>query len=188
LWRIGIGGADLKRLTHGTEDSSPSFSPDGKWIVFSRYAGRWETLWKVSSEGGEATQLTDKLSKYPVVSPDGKFIACYYWDHQKGPSVQLAILEFDAGKLVKAFDTAALTILSPVEYRWTPDGRAITYVVTTKGTSNIWSQEIAGGSPRQITSFKSDRILSFDWSRDGKQLVFSRGTRSSDVVLMTDLR
>jgi Tol biopolymer transport system component/DNA-binding winged helix-turn-helix (wHTH) protein len=186
LWRVGIDGDGLKRLTNGVEDSSPSFSPDGKWIVFSRYAERWETLWKVSAEGGDAVQLTDKLSKYPVVSPDGKFIACYYWDHQEGSSVQIAIVAFGGGKPVKAFETKALTILSPIEYRWTPDGRAITYVATQKGASNIWRQDVAGGPPRQITSFKSERILSFDWSPDGKQLVFSRGRRSSDVVLMTD--
>jgi Tol biopolymer transport system component/DNA-binding winged helix-turn-helix (wHTH) protein len=105
LWRVGIDGDGLKRLTDGVEDSSPSFSPDGKWIVFSRYAGRWETLWKVSIDGGEATQLTDKLSKYPIVSPEGKFIACYYWDHQKGSSVQLAILEFAGGKLIRTSST-----------------------------------------------------------------------------------
>jgi Tol biopolymer transport system component/DNA-binding winged helix-turn-helix (wHTH) protein len=188
LWRVGINGEGLKRLTNGVEDSSPCFSPDGQWVVFSRYAGRWETLWKVSVEGGEPRQLTDKLSKYPVVSPDGKFIACYYWDHQKGSSVRLAILPFEGGMPLKGFETAALTILSPIEYRWTRDGRAITYVVTVKGTSNIWRQDLAGGPPRQITSFKLDRILSFDWSRDGKHLVFSRGRRVSDVVQMTDLR
>lgn len=188
LWRIGINGDGLKRLTSGVEDSSPSFSPDGRWVVFSRYAGRWETLWKVSVEGGEPAQLTDKLSKYPVVSPDGKFIACYYWDHRHGSPVQLAILPFEGGKPLKTFETAALTILSPIEYRWTPEGRAVTYAVTERGASNIWRQDLAGGPPRQITSFKSDRILSFDWSRDGRQLVFSRGTRSSDVVLMTDSR
>jgi Tol biopolymer transport system component/DNA-binding winged helix-turn-helix (wHTH) protein len=188
LWRVGIDGGDLKRLTNGVEDSSPSYSPDGKWVVFSRYAGRWETLWKVSVDGGEASQLTDKLSKYPVVSPDGKLIACYYWDHQEGSSVQLAILAFEGGKPLRTFDTAALTILSPIEYRWRPDGRAVTYVVTARDISNIWSQDLVGGPPRRITSFESDRILSFDWSRDGKQLVFSRGSRSSDVVLMTDSR
>jgi Tol biopolymer transport system component len=186
LWRVGTDGEGLKRITNGVEDSSPSFSPDGKWVVFARYAGRWETLWKVPLEGGEASQLTDKLSKYPVVSPDGKFIACYYWDHQQGSSVQLAIVPFEGGKPIKAFDTAALTILSPIEYRWLPDGSAVTYVVTARDTSNIWSQDLAGGAPRRITSFKSDRIISFDWSRDGKQLVFSRGNRSSDVVLLTD--
>jgi Tol biopolymer transport system component len=188
LWRVGLDGDGLKRLTNGVEDSSPSFSPDGRWVVFSRYAGSSETLWRVSIDGGEASQLTDKLSKYPVVSPDGRSIACYYWDHQEGSSVQLALLRFEGGKPFKTFDTAALTILSPVEYRWTPDGSAVSYVVTDRGVSNIWRQDLAGGPPRQVTFFRSDRILSFDWSPDGKLLVLSRGTRSSDVVLITDSR
>ena len=185
LWRIGVDGEGLRRLTEGVEDLSPSFSPDGKWIVFSRYASRWETLWKVSTDGGDAVQLTKNLTKYPVVSPDGKLIACYYWDHQNDSSVKIALIPIEGGQPVKTFDTAALTILSPVEYRWTLDGRSICYVATDNGISNIWSQDLNGGPPRQITFFKSDRILSFDWSKDGKHVVFSRGTRHSDVVLLS---
>jgi hypothetical protein len=42
--------------------------------------------------------------------------------------------------------------------------------------------------PRQLTKFKSDLILRFDWSRDGKRLVLARGTLSSDVVLISDVK
>jgi len=39
-----------------------------------------------------------------------------------------------------------------------------------------------------LTDFKSDQIFSFEWSRDGKQLALTRGTESSDVVLIRDFR
>ena len=50
----------------------PSISPNGKWIAFS-YQGN---LWKVSSKGGQAIQLTDEgyYSGYPIWSKDGSKI------------------------------------------------------------------------------------------------------------------
>ena len=67
------------------------------------------------------------------------------------------------------------------------DGRALTYVETRDGVSNIWGQPIEGGPPKQLTDFKSDLIFSFDWSRDGT-LACARGTQNADVVLISGFR
>jgi hypothetical protein len=40
----------------------------------------------------------------------------------------------------------------------------------------------------QITHFPSGDIFSFAWSKDGKKLAFSRGTRKTDVVMMSGFR
>lgn len=69
-----------------------------------------------------------------------------------------------------------------------PDGTAFTYVDDRDGVSNIWAQPLDGRPPRQLTDFKGERIFHFDWSRDGSQLVFSRGFRAHDVVLIRDLK
>ena len=60
--------------------------------------------------------------------------------------------------------------------------------MTRNGVSNIWRQNLAGGMPKQITNFVSGQIFDFDWSRDGKQLALTRGSESSDVILITDFR
>ena len=72
--------------------------------------------------------------------------------------------------------------------RWTPDGRALTFVDTVNGVSNIWSLPLDGGALKQLTDFKTDQIFWFDVSRDGKQLALSRGTVTSDVILIRDFR
>lgn len=56
------------------------------------------------------------------------------------------------------------------------------------GITNLWLQPVDGGEPKQVTNFTSDVIHSFDLSRDGKQLVLSRGTNRSDVVLFSDIK
>ena len=69
-----------------------------------------------------------------------------------------------------------------------PDGRSLAYIVTRDGVSNIWSMPIAGGAPKQLTNFTNDQIANFDISRDGKPNLFSRGSTTKDVVLISGFR
>ena len=71
---------------------------------------------------------------------------------------------------------------------WTADARALTYIVTQGGVSNIWTQPTQGGPSKQMTDFKSLLIYSFDWTRDGKQLVLARGTIQNDVVMTSNFQ
>jgi hypothetical protein len=50
------------------------------------------------------------------------------------------------------------------------------------------AQSISGGEPKKLTAFTSERIKGFDLSRDGKLIAFSRGAKTSDVLLYTNLR
>jgi len=72
--------------------------------------------------------------------------------------------------------------------RWAPRGDAIDYILTRNGVSNIWQQGLTGGPPKQITHFDSGEIFDFEWSRDGRQLALTRGTESSDVILMSNFQ
>jgi dipeptidyl aminopeptidase/acylaminoacyl peptidase len=71
---------------------------------------------------------------------------------------------------------------------WSPDGQGIDYVATEEGVGNIWRLPLAGGRPRPLTEWKSDFVYRFAWSRDGKQLAASRGTATTDLVLIKDFR
>jgi Tol biopolymer transport system component len=72
--------------------------------------------------------------------------------------------------------------------KWLPDGKSVAYINNKAGVSNIWSQPIDGGSPKQLTNFTSDRVFWFDWSHDGKQLALARGNQTSDVVLISNFK
>ena len=81
LWSVSTSGSEEpRRITSGTRDSSPRWSPDGKFLAFvrsSETAGSFSQIYLLPMTGGEAFQLTNvaRGAGAPVWSPDGKWIA-----------------------------------------------------------------------------------------------------------------
>jgi TolB protein len=185
IWRMNLDGSNQKRLTNGNNDSNPTISLDGKWVIYTGFnSENGFRLWKVPIDGGESVQLTDQATQFPAISPDGKLIASRY--QERGAPPKIAIIPFEGGPPVNLFDFPDPG--PPTLVRWTPDGRAIAYIRTVSGISNIWVQPIDGSPPKQLTDFKEQRLLNFAWSRDGKQLALSRGVTNRDVVLISNLK
>jgi serine/threonine protein kinase/Tol biopolymer transport system component len=182
VWRMNIDGGNPKQLTQGGNEYFPVCSPDGKWVYYTPLNDSGKpTVWRVSIEGGEPVRLTDYVSVRPVISPDGKFIACQYHDDQPTSPTKIAVIPIEGGPPAKVFNIQASL------YQWSADGKAIIYLDTKGGVSNLWGQPIDGGAAKQLTNFNSDRIFTFDWSRDGKQLVCARGVQTTDVILIKDI-
>nr|MBA2340091.1 PD40 domain-containing protein [Pyrinomonadaceae bacterium] len=185
IWRMDIDGLNPKQLTGGGSDWWATCSPDGRWVIYTSSSSGKFTLWKVPIDGGEAVQLTDYFSELPSVSPDGKLIACSYWNEAEKYLIKIATIPFEGGRPTKVFESP-YNDLQVV--RWTSDGRALTYWDNRGGVSNIWSLPLDGSQPTQLTNFKEERIFSYGWSRDGKQLAASRGVINNNVVLITDYK
>src|SRR2546423_2603192 len=82
IWMVSTSGSEAPhRLTSGERDSSPRWSPDGKYLAFTRSTekdGKPETpqLCMLSMAGGDAFVFTSlpKGAGDPKWSPDGKLI------------------------------------------------------------------------------------------------------------------
>jgi Tol biopolymer transport system component len=184
LWRMDLDGGNPKQLTNGNSDLGAAISPDSQSVIYNSDSSGRPAIWKVSIDGGNAVKLTEYAAENPEVSPDGKLIVCQYREEINSPW-KYAIIPIDGGKPIKVFD---LPSAPEKDIRWSPDGRALTYVTHQNGVSNIWSYPLDGSQPKQLTDFKTDHIYNFKWSPDGKNLVLARGTTTSDVVLIRDFR
>ncbi|MFY9611601.1 MAG: protein kinase [Blastocatellia bacterium] len=181
IWRVDIDGSNPRQLTQGDGEYFPTCSQDGKWVVYTPLStGGKLSLWKIPIDGGDPVQINERLSVKPVISPDGKWIAFQTSGDQPASGPKLGIVPFDGGQPLKLLDVKF------TQYRWSADGKAILYLDDRDGVSNIWSQAIDGGVPKQLTKFTADQIFSFDWSRDGKIMACSRGVVTTDVVLIKD--
>jgi len=185
---MDIDGSNPKQLTNRAYAGRPEFTPDSQWVVYVDVESGIQHLWRVSIDGGTPVQLTNYASSEPAVSPDGKQIALRFVDEQATPKRQrFTIIPIEGGMPAKVFDLPQPMGLGQL-IRWTLDGRALTYVDTRNGVSNIWAYPLDGSPARQLTNFKTGQIFSYAWSRDGKQLTVARGDITSDVVLINDSR
>jgi serine/threonine protein kinase/WD40 repeat protein len=186
---IDSNGSNLRRITSDLRDKwNAEVSPDGKWITYLTIEGPW----KMFLDAREPIKL-DPNGSYPTISPDGNWIAFQTWD-DKAKQSRIEILASDGASSPRFLpfpiepQAPAGTGMSDVPIRWTADGKAITYVRTQNGASNLWAQPIDGGPAQQLTNFTSMYIWRHAWSRDGKYLVMARGNFSRDAVMLTDLR
>ncbi len=182
IWRVDSDGANLKQLTTGESEFYPDVTPDGRWVVYQR--GELEPrLWRVSTDGGQAVQLTETRAQRPAVSADGELVAYHYLDPDVARSRwRIGVVSSKGGPRLKQFDLPPTAVLRVV--RWSPDQQAIVFPNTVGGVSDLWVQPLAGPLPNQLTSFNAEQIIAFDWSRDGRSLAFVRGVETSDVVLI----
>src|SRR5690349_90628 len=189
LWRMNLDGSSPVQLTSGIVDSFPSVTPNSRWVIYTAPSGAKPVLWKVSIDGGAPVQISDHVATVGAVSPDGKLIAFLYPESPDmlAPPNRIAVMSFDGTGEIKAFPIPSsgtvLTIL-----HWSQDGKSVLYTNTSNNVTNIWSQPIEGGPPKQTTDFKEMLITGFGWSRDGKQLACTRGTLVRDAVLIRDAK
>ena len=184
VWRMDPDGSNPVQLTDETFASNPECSPDGKSVLYAR--ANDATAWRVPIQGGAPSQVVvpNKAGGTPRISPDSRLLAYLPMPAAVSSPTVLTVIPFGGGSPLYRFDWP----MGATRMRWAPDGKALDYLLTRGGATNIWRQALAGGSPKQITNFKSDLIFFFDWSRDGKQLALERGTISSDVVLISNFQ
>jgi dipeptidyl aminopeptidase/acylaminoacyl peptidase len=78
LYTVPVKGGTTQRITGGTRDTGPRWSPDGNWIAFVRPNDKdTPQIHLLPVHGGEARPLTDlpKGAANAVWSPDGRTIA-----------------------------------------------------------------------------------------------------------------
>ncbi len=181
IWRMNTDGTNIVQLTDGADESLPVPTADSQWILYVSGGNDAEveqkTIWKVSINGGESVQLTTNPSFGTDVSPDGTQFVCWYKPDKDSP-FQAALIPINGGQPTKFLE---INPGSPL--RWTPDGKAVTYIKTQNSVSNIWSQSVGGEPPKQITNFTAEQILFFDWSKDN-HLVCTRGITVREAVLI----
>jgi serine/threonine protein kinase/Tol biopolymer transport system component len=177
LWRADADGSSPMKLPISGIITGGSCSPDSRSIIYLAES----TLWRFPFDGGNPVKV-EIPSGFAGYSSDGKLVL-YGSQRLEGTSIQskLNVARAEGGPPLYSFD-APYGVQSAT---FTPDGKAIAFLLTRDHATNIWEQPFAGGPPLQLTKFTNGDMFAFSWSRDGKQLAFSRGQKKTDVVMMS---
>jgi Tol biopolymer transport system component len=183
LWKINAaGGAPPTRLVTG-DAQFPIVTPDNQHVIFQSFRSGVLSPWIVPIDGGEPREIVRMATgaATPDISRDGRRLL--FAGFEKQTEFRWFVCDLPAC-------SNRVSPPLPANYlyggRFTPDGLGFTYVDTSR--TNIWTQPLDGGSPRQITHFTDRVIDSFAWSPDGSRLALVRSTTTNDIVLFKGLK
>lgn len=126
LARVRADGSQLEVLTRGEAGSGyPSFSPDGKQLVY-RVLGREQGLRLLSLESGAITVLTTAPDNFPAWSPRGDRIV---FTSMRSGDFEIYTIRPDGSGLRQLTRDHG----NNAHGRWSPDGRRIIFTTTATG-------------------------------------------------------
>ena len=151
---------------------TPTFSPDGRQIVFTRrwidkVNDKWESsVWIMNADGSRSRMmLKGSAARW---SPDGTRIAYVADGEPRGPQIFVKWVDVEGGG--PATQITRVTE-SPSDITWTPDGKSILFrmnVVPTSKASWQVENQVNTLKPRNATWTASPRIVErLNYRRDG---------------------
>jgi Tol biopolymer transport system component len=211
IWQVNADGAGLHELFHapcngdesspdpGCIDDGPAFTPDGRYIIFTRCCPKPSGygLWRINADGSRLRVVTREVAggpnvdapsdNLPQVSPDGERIAYHRnvvtCSDPNECGNRIVTVNIHGGNRVQLTDPSIDAQIP----NWSPDSRRIVFEMYPPDDGvEIGIVNADGTGFRQLT-FGNEEIFSFapSFSPDGTRIIFSRAPSTNGVDLFT---
>lgn len=179
-------GSNVTLLTDKLNPDFPSWSPDGKQIVFARWKSLHEPIYReiclMNVDGTHIRQLTGPQKErvdFPTFSPDGSSILFIKIEKDERPNNEnkksINVLNLGNGEIVEIANVGAN---AP---QWSPDGKQLVFSSFPrlgKSGGNIWIMDADGHDLRELlpAPLRVGQLIIGrtrpKWSPDGKKILY----------------
>jgi TolB protein len=200
VFTMRTDGTDVRRITDSNGYSGkPSWSPEGRWLVFDADRGDYPTrqgIYVVAADGSAPARRVTRLpgtsawQELARFSPDGKslvFDEARTIETEDGPVDQTALftVRLDGSKLRRVTPWE----ISAADADWSPDGRRLVFaarLAEADFVQSVMTIDPDGRGLRLLTpgdqargegdAFRYQESFNPAWSPDGRSIIFVRAT------------
>ncbi|MBI4912971.1 MAG: PD40 domain-containing protein [Acidobacteria bacterium] len=139
-------------------NTEPAWNPSGTQIAFTSDRAGYPDIYLMEDDGSNVRRLTSegKYNASPAWSPDGSMIA-YVSRFESG--FDLFVYKLAEGKAYQ-LTRGPGSSESPA---WSPDGRFLVYTNNASGSSRLYTTDLAGNAPQQLSDISPTQ--SPEWTR-----------------------
>jgi serine/threonine protein kinase len=181
-------GSGRRQLTFEADNSKPTMSPDGRYIVFCSTRAGTMNIWRMNSDGTQPLQLTTgTYQDLPSVTADSKWVI-----YRTGKNIRKVSIDGGPPEILLSREVQGPSL--------SPDGRLLAFFVNDQPYSQVWHLEIydlTSGSivkrfalpdstrPFNGMSFTPDNRLR--WTPDGKGLAYVSSSSGASNIWIQPL-
>lgn len=183
-----VGSGEAKQLTFDSRRifGPPTWTRDGREIIYASNRAGLATLWRIPVTGGtpQPVRGSGPVASHPSISHHGKELVYqhpdqeqYIWrlqlrdeTHASG-SASLLVSSSNAGNFLPQFS---------------PDGAKIAFTSDRGGYTQVWICDANGSNPVQVTNLQS-LAGSPSWSPDARYLAFDYRPREHSEIYVVEI-
>lgn len=173
--RLSSASPEVVRITtDGVFKQRPSWSPDGRHVVFSRHAGATIFLYQRELATGDEERLTMHMQpEYDAVyAPDGKSLLLAYVKTSPGQGdVEVYRITLPE-RVLTPVATGPKGLSHEESPTWAPDGKRFAFTSTYEGNQEVYVAIIDGTEWKRLTDDTATDTHPA-WSPDGKTIAFA---------------
>ncbi len=181
IWAVRPTGRNLRRLTNLPGDAlSPSWSPDGRFVIFSHVDKRSHALgvWDSATHAVQRIRFPGNTVIGPCFMPDNKVAVSL--STGKNPSIFLLNHQFQRERAL--VDSSSIDVSPSVD----ATGTKLAFVSSRMGNPHIFLKDLRTGAVTRITydgKYNTEPSI----SPDGTLIVFSRMMGGGHKIFVHDL-
>jgi TolB protein len=164
-----LDGTEKFQVTNNnTINLSPSWSADGRSVLYSSFKDRNQTLYLFELFSGKEIRFNPPGSSRYIsgkLSPDGQHVVAA---RETAGKTSLFLLDRNGNMIRRLTEDSGIEV-SP---SWSPDGRQIVFVSDRSGSPQLYILDMGNGKSRRLT-YSGGYNTTPDWSPRGDRIAYT---------------